>query len=389
VSNNQKIIDAIDQVIKSKSEKTFLDFKVQWHEKNDTGNSSLVNDILCLCNCDYDEDRYLVIGVANNFFVKGIEADQNRRNVEELTDLTRNFNKHPEIEVQQVDYQKKELDVVIISYHRNHIRPFYIESLSDSQKKVIEKSSYKGLSAGAIYSRNNNTNTPKDSTANKFEIEKMWREHFGIDKSALERFKIYLEKPEDWEKEDGASNYYYKYFPEFRIVINYDWERTSLFLKADANWNNFATMHTVALQYHSTILYKDKSAEIDNYNTSIMHPCHTDFYDNGERGSSTRYLFYYVFEDSFLYRISKFLIAKNGCERRPNGVFCYDISEFNPNGRFIFALKGNDKENYENIRTTINALSNNKNKMQLIKDDPRLVCKMNAENPNKMKDHSA
>jgi predicted HTH transcriptional regulator len=139
VSNNQKIIDAIDQFIKSKSEKTFLDFKVQWHEKNDTGNSSLVNDILCLCNCDYDEDRYLVIGVANNFFVKGIEADQNRRNVEELTDLTRNFNKHPEIEVQQVDYQKKELDVVIISYHRNHIRPFYIESLSDSQKKSYRK----------------------------------------------------------------------------------------------------------------------------------------------------------------------------------------------------------------------------------------------------------
>jgi hypothetical protein len=371
VSNNQKIIDAIDQAIKSKSEKIFLDFKVQWYDdRNSEGKASLIHDILALSNCDYGDERYLVIGVEDKTFsVNGVEADKNRKNTADLTSLMRDsrFNKIPNVEVREILYQESVLDVVIIKYDNSYTRPFYIEKLTESLQK--------NLSAGAIYSRNNDTNTPKDSTANKFEIEKMWREHFGIDKSALERFKIYLDKPEDWEKEDGVSNYYYKYFPEFRIIIKkeYSPERKSQFLKAHFrdSITDFATMHEVALQYHSTILYKDKSAEIDNYETSIIHPDHTNFDDNGENGSSVKYLFFYVFEDSFLYRISKFLIAKDCC-KRPRGVFCYDISEFNPNGRFIFVLKGNDKKNYENIRITINALSKNKEKMELIKDDPRL-----------------
>lgn len=363
MSDNQKIINAIDQAIKSKSEKTFLDFKVQWpDDRNSEGKASLIHDILALSNCDYNDDRYLVVGVEDEtFIVKGVEKeDKNRRNTADLTSLMRDsrFNKIPNIEVQEIDYQNSVLDVVIIKYDNSHTRPFYIEKLTESLQKK--------LSAGAVYSRNNDTNTPKDSTANKFEIEKMWREHFGIDKSALERFKIYLEKPEDWEDCDGG--YYYKYFPEFRVVHNYDWERKSSFLKADwrmsAEFTSFATMHEVALQYHSTILYKNNSAEIDNHHTSIMHPDHTFFNEKDAQGHLVEYLFFFVFEDSFLYRMSKFLIAKNSCER-PNGVFCYDVLEFNPNGKFIFVLKGDYKENYKNIRTTIEVLSKNNGKMEL------------------------
>jgi hypothetical protein len=103
-----------------------------------------------------------------------------------------------------------------------------------------------------------------------------------------------------------------------------------------------------------------------------MHPDHTNFDYNDEEGSSAKYLFFYVFEDSFLYRISKFLIAKNGCQRH-SGVFCRDISGFNPRGRFIFVLKGNDKENYQNIQTTIDALSKNKEKMELIKNNNKFL----------------
>jgi hypothetical protein len=365
VSNNQKIIDAIDQAIKSKSEKTFLDFKVQWHQKEDR--SSLIHDILALSNCDYKDDRYLVIGVEDETFdIKGVVADKNRKNTADLTSLMYDsrFNKIPNVEVREIDYQNSVLDVVIIKYDANHNRPFYIEKLTDSLQKK--------LSAGAIYSRNNNTNTPKNSTANNFEIEKMWREHFGIDKSALERFKIYLEKPDDWE--DCEGGYCYKYFPEFRVVKNYDWESKSSFLKADwrmsADHTPLATMHEVGLQCHSTILYKNKSAEIDNHHTSIMHPDHTFFDKKGDQNHLAKYLFFFVFEDCLLYRMSKFLIAKNGCER-PNGVFCYDISEFNPNGRFIFVLKGDYKENYQNIRTTARALSKNSEKMKMIKNDAR------------------
>jgi len=364
VSDNQKIIDAINQAIKSKSEKTFLDFKVQWHQKEDK--ASLIHDILALSNCDYKDDRYLVVGIDDNSFAaNNVKEDKNRKNTADLTSLMRDsrFNKIPNVEVREILYQNSVLDVIIIKYDNSYTRPFYIEKLTESLQKK--------LSAGAIYSRNNDTNTPKDSTANKFEIEKMWREHFGIDKSALERFKVYLEKPEDWEDCDGG--YYYKYFPEFRVVKNYDWERKSSFLKADwrmsAKLTAFATMHEVALQYHSTILYKNNSAEIDNHHTSIMHPDHTLFDKKGAQSHLAEYLFFFVFEDSFLYRMSKFLIAKNDCER-PNGVFCHDIAEFDPNGRFIFVLKGEDRQS---IRTTTEALSQNSEKMKMMKSDSRFI----------------
>lgn len=370
MNNNQKIINAIDQAIKSKSEKPFLDFKVQWHnDRNSKDKASLIHDILALSNCDYKDERYLVIGVEDKTFnVKGVVEDQNRKNTENLTTLMRdsNFNKIPNVEVREVTYQNSVLDVVIIKYDNSYARPFYIEELTNSLQKE--------LSAGAIYSRNNDTNTPKNRTANKFEIEKMWREHFGIDKSVLERFKIYLDNPSDWEKCDDG--YYYKYSPEFVVFRNYDWNNKSSFLKADlrslADFTDFATMHEVGLRYHSTILFKNNSAEIDNYHTSIMHPEHTDFDENGEQSDSAKYLFFYVFEECFLYRISKFLIAKDGCER-PNGVFCYDISEFNPRRRFIFVLKGNFEENYQNIRATIRKLSQNREKMNIIKNDSRFI----------------
>lgn len=363
--DNQKIIHEIDQAIKSKSEKTFLDFKQQWSDNK----ADLIHDILALSNCDFKNDRYLVFGITNQFSVKGIEGDANRKNTENLTTIMRdaNFNKFPNIEVREIIYQESVLDVIIIKYDNEHNRPFYIEKLDEPSRKG-------NLRAGAIYSRNNDANTPKDRTANKFEIEKMWREHLGIDKSALQRFKIYLEKPEDWEKCDGG--YYYKYFPEFRIIINYNWGRKSSYLKA--NWRiisaentEFATMHEVSLQYHSTILYKNNSAEIDNDHTSIMHPEHTMFDKNGDQNSLVEeYLFFYFFEDCLPYVMSKFLIAKSGCER-PNGVFCYDVSEFNPHTKFIFILKEGDC----NIRTTIKKLSQNTEKMKLIEKDKRFLYK--------------
>lgn len=367
----KKIKDAIDQAIESGSEKTFLDFKRQWpDERNQKDNASLIHDILALSNCDYKDDRYLVFGIDDSFAVSGVSKDENRKNTEKLTTLMRgsHFNKIPNIEVREILYQNSVLDVVIIKYDNRHTRPFYIEKLTASLKKE--------LSAGAIYSRNNDTNTPKDSTANKFEIEKMWREHLGIDKSALERFKIYLETPEDWE--ECGDGYYYKYFPEFRMVSNGDGERTSSFLRADWQMTPertpFATIYEEALQYHSTILYKQNSASIDNLKTSIMHPEHVLFDEKGDITPFLKagYYFFFVFEDSLLYRMSKFLIAKNSCER-PEGVFCDDISKFDPDGRFIFVLKGDCEEKDQNISEVTKALSKNIEKMNMIKNDSRFV----------------
>lgn len=62
MSEPKEIIDlkkAIDQAISAKQELEFLDFKVQWPEFK----SDLIHDILALCNCDHQGNRYLVFGV--------------------------------------------------------------------------------------------------------------------------------------------------------------------------------------------------------------------------------------------------------------------------------------------------------------------------------------
>lgn len=379
----QKIISAIDDAIKSKSEKTFLDFKVQWYEKNESGNSDLILDILCLCNCEYEDDRYLVIGITDTFYVKDVAADKNRRGSDDITNLMRNFNKIPKVEVQEVAYQNKKLDVVIIKYDK-HVRPFYIEKLTEGQRKVINKNgSYEGLSAGAIYSRNNYTNTPRDSTANKYEIEKMWREHFGIDKSALERFKIYLENPQDWEvldkevfDEEAEYYYYYKFFPEFQVIIK-DSDEKSSYLKTGPNSRGefeFVDIRKLYLRYHSVNIYNGNSCGIylktssNNVDASIMHPEHRYFDENGLYDgyrAEEKYLFFFVFEDDFLYRISKFLIKKDLHE---DGPFCHSISEFHPDNKFIFVLK-----NQSDLETTMTRLSQDGQKMDLIKKDERFI----------------
>ncbi len=193
----------------------YLDFKVQWHKET----TDLVHDILCLCNCQHNGDRYLIIGVADNFFIKGIDLEcKKRKNTAQINNLiTQYFNKTPNIEVQTIDYEGKKLDCIIIKYDKNHIRPFYLKK----QKKTNEKT----ISAGAIYSRNGNTNTSINETANEYEVEKMWREHFGIDKTAIERFLLYMKDIKNWEHYSPDidspyienSGYYYKFFPEFHI----------------------------------------------------------------------------------------------------------------------------------------------------------------------------
>lgn len=117
------------------------------------------------------------------FHIKGLEVEAPRREITNnliYTIRDAGINKMPKIEVHnKFTYQGKELDAIIIKYHKDHIRPFYLERVYSSGGKRI--------SAGAIYTRDSDGNTPIDRTAHKDTIEKMWREHFGIDKSAIEK----------------------------------------------------------------------------------------------------------------------------------------------------------------------------------------------------------
>ena len=52
------------------------------------------------------------------------------------------------------------------------------------------------------------TNTPKDSSADINVVEKLWKKRFGLDASALERVKIYLQNSQDWTSNKTGKIFY-------------------------------------------------------------------------------------------------------------------------------------------------------------------------------------
>ena len=69
------------------------------------------------------------------------------------------------------------------------------------------------------------TNTPIDRSADPDRVEKLWKKRFGIDKTAIQRFQIYLRDLDGWDSADGEQSWFYKTYPEFKIEIGRDESR--------------------------------------------------------------------------------------------------------------------------------------------------------------------
>ncbi len=201
----------ISALISRKAEGTYWDFKLEHHKCK----SDLIHDILCLANAKHTGDRFLIFGVDDEFSLHSIDKDAGRRTQADLVGLFRdNANKFfqsrfPECYMEEIKLDEKLLDVLVIEDTPH--KPYYL----------VEK--YKKVYAHHIYTRVCDTNTPVNDAAQPHEIERMWRERFGLDKSPLERARQYLSESDLWSRllEDDRSdaNFYYTVFPEFILRI--------------------------------------------------------------------------------------------------------------------------------------------------------------------------
>ena len=106
---------------------------------------------------------------------------------------------------------------------------------------LVEDYKYAGKAVRAhhIYTRSNDTNTPMNGAAPPHEIERMWRDRFGLNNTPLAKAKGYLEDPREWVTvgKSGLFGETYEYnrnFPEFTlrtaeaeeiIACNQEWNR--------------------------------------------------------------------------------------------------------------------------------------------------------------------
>ena len=156
---NNEIVNYIN----SRKEDTYYDFKREWHEKKKDG--TLLHDILCMANNTDNKDAYIIIGVTDDFEVVGVQKWRKSNEIFDFLKSKKFAGDHiPEVELRQMYYKYKKVDVLIIKSSKNV--PFYI----------TEK--YKSVNPFQIYTRVGDTNTPENSSANYNDTEKLWRIHF-------------------------------------------------------------------------------------------------------------------------------------------------------------------------------------------------------------------
>lgn len=204
----------IASLIASKKEGTFWDFKETHHANK----ADLLHDILCLSNAQHNGDRYLIIGVcdpADRERTKNVIIDESERivkNQQYYIDFlqSKNFagSHRPQVELHNFLLEENQIDVLVIK--NCPFKPYYILQDYTKGKRTVR--------ANYIYTRNGDTNTPIDKSADLPNIEDMWRERFGLNLSAIDKILSLMSDPLQWEKNFGNSeSAYYRNNPEYHI----------------------------------------------------------------------------------------------------------------------------------------------------------------------------
>ncbi len=200
--------ELIERLVNQRKEGLWWDFKREHH----LNKADLLHDVLCLANIIHSGDRYIIFGVSDDYEIIGLSDQSQRRKQADIIDYFRakRFANHnaPTIKLETIFIEDKQLDILVIKDERT--KQFYL----------IEDEFYKGVSirAGVIYARQHDSNTAKNGCANPKDIESMWRERFGLDQKASDRFRDILLDYNNWQY-DGVSKAYYELDPDYTIEI--------------------------------------------------------------------------------------------------------------------------------------------------------------------------
>lgn len=279
------LYDEIFNLIESKNEGQYWDFKREPHKKNE----DLLHDILCLVNAEHDGDRFLIIGVddpSEDCKIIGLNDNTNNRKKEaDLNDFLNN--KHfaggniPKVNVRTLDFESKEVDVIIIK--NSQFKPFYLEE------------NYKNVKAFHIYTRTGDRNTPKNKNANFTDIEYMWKEHFGHNLDVEEKFKLYLNDFQNWNIEfDTKESSLYKINPKFTIELSEWYESNYVEPFNTFCLDNSLLKGEVLFKYESTVVLQCKYAYCDGGRFLIPYP---NFYNYINESNDIIGFYYYNLEE--------------------------------------------------------------------------------------------
>lgn len=298
MTEHDTLIETVQNLVERGTEGTYWEFKLQHHENR----ADLIHDVLCMANADHEGDRFLIFGVEDSkSAVHSIDNTPNRRRQADVAGLFRDNStkffqsRIPDFHLRELDYAGNLLDVLVIE-DKPH-KPYYlVEDYKHGRRTVC---------AHHIYTRVGATNTPPHDAAAPHEIERMWRERFGLDMPPLERAKRYLYDPGKWlpvseRAFSGDEIYYYTTFPEFTLRFegrDSPWHTgTEEWARGEIATGGTLTCH-VNLNYHQTLLHRARYVSFDDGRKSMIAP------QREPRGAGR---FYFYRADSVDYALQRF-----------------------------------------------------------------------------------
>ena len=298
ISQHDNLATTVLNLIQRKSEGEYWDFKRQHHDNN----AELIHDVLCLANAGHEGQRYLIFGVDDSSHeLQSITETAGRKSQADIVSLFRD-NAHkffqtrtPNLYMTEVQFGEKSLDVLVIE--DGHHKPYHLVEDYRIRSKTVR--------AQHVYTRQNDTNTPMNGVAPPHEIERMWRERLGLDKTPLEKAQRYLEDPEAWDTafEGGAVDQAYQYhrqFPEFTLrtaQTREDTTPTDEWTRGEIVKDNNSAFW-LSVHYHQTMLEEVLVATFDDSKKRMVIP------DWKPRGAGR---FYFYDEQSMRYTLQRFL----------------------------------------------------------------------------------
>lgn len=242
-----ELYDEIGRLIDLHQEGSYWDFKKEWYGK-DKDSDQLI-DIICMANNLANRDAYIIIGIdeEQDYSVSDVSNDPNRRNTQMLTDFLRSKkfagDYRPVVTVEPLHLSGGWIDVIVVLNSTN--TPFFL------------KERYKSVNPNNIYVRLQDSNTPCDRSADFHHVEYLWKKRFGMLLTPIEKVKLYLKHPEDWENSPSQEDKkYYKFAPEYTIEHTFkpddhrDGYEYYLFAQTDSrpHWCD------IRICYHQTVL---------------------------------------------------------------------------------------------------------------------------------------
>jgi hypothetical protein len=254
----------IRELIASKREGDYWDFKVKPHDNN----ADLLHDLLCLANSLHKGDRYLILGVddpAEGTTIVGLgPPGKGRKAQSDYLDFlgSQHFagGNRPLVKMVPLLLNGLEVDVLVIA--DVPAKPYWLtKDYVEGNRRVRQH----------IYTRIGDRNTPIVESADFALVEKMWRQRFGLDLLPMERMRQLLHEPADWVVDfDSKPAAYHRSFPDYQIKLSTTepfWEPYNYsFL------NKNAFLGTAEFIYNATTLFELEYIKLDEMRLLLPAP---------------------------------------------------------------------------------------------------------------------